>query len=100
MEWTRSRDDGTVTEWDRADGHATVRLRERPDGSYAVRLDVLEQATEGRRYDHEIVESRAAAADRLADWTDGGVRADDGDGGVQADDGDGDVQADDGDGGS
>lgn len=68
MEWTRTRDDDTVTEWEREDGYATTRIREKPNGSFAVRLDVLIQADEEDRYEYETVDRRTDAGELVDRW--------------------------------
>lgn len=68
MSWEVSREDDVITEWERADGYATVRIRERDDGAAVVRLDVMEQAADGRVYERERYDDRAAAAERAAEW--------------------------------
>lgn len=76
MDWEQTTEEDGLQEWTRADRNATIRLRQRTDGQFAVRLDQLYQADEGRGYEYEIIESRDAAEQLVADWKSEAVPAD------------------------
>jgi hypothetical protein len=68
MDWEQTTAEDGLQEWTRADRNATIRLRQRTDGQFTVRLDQLYQADEGRGYDYEVLESREAAEQLVAEW--------------------------------
>lgn len=69
MSWTEI-DAENGRKWEREDDFAIVTVRETTSGEWAVVLDQLEQAPDGQRYEHEIVESEDEALDLAAEWRD------------------------------